>query len=63
MVVKVEIPGMKKSDINSDISENSMTISGEKKEEKVDRRDYHRVGCSFRSFYRSFRLPDYVYSD
>ncbi len=64
VVVKAEIPGMKKNDINIDISENSMTISGEKKQEtKVDRKDYHRVECSYGSFCRSFRLPDNVNSD
>lgn len=64
VVVKAEIPGMKKNDINIDISENSMTISGEKKQEKkIDRKDYHRVECSYGSFCRSFRLPDSVNSD
>jgi HSP20 family protein len=64
VVVKAEIPGIKKDDINIDISENSMTISGEKRQEKkVDRKDYHRVECSYGSFCRSFRLPDTVHSD
>jgi len=64
VVVKAEIPGMKKSDINIDINGNNMTISGEKKQEKkVDRKDYHRVECSYGSFCRSFRLPDTVNSD
>jgi HSP20 family protein len=64
VVVKAEIPGMKKSDISIDIDENSITISGEKKQEKkVDKKDYHRVECSYGSFCRSFRLPDTVNSD
>jgi HSP20 family protein len=64
VVVKAEIPGMKKSDISVDIGENSITISGEKKEEKeVDRKDYHRVECSYGSFCRSFRLPGNVISN
>ena len=64
VVVKAEIPGLKKDDINIDISENRMTISGEKKQEKkVDRKDYHRIECSYGSFCRSFRLPDTVNSD
>lgn len=64
MVIKAEIPGMKKSDINIDISENSMTISGEKKQEKkIDEKDYHRVECSYGSFCRSFRLPENVVTD
>jgi len=64
VVVKAEIPGMKKSDISVDIGKNSITISGEKKQEKkVDRKDYHRVECSYGSFCRSFRLPDNVNTD
>ena len=64
VVVKAEIPGMKKSDISVDIDENRITISGEKKQEKkVDKKDYHRVECSYGSFCRSFRLPDTVNSD
>ena len=64
VVVKAEIPGMKKDDINVDIDENSITISGEKKEEKrEEKKDYHRVECSYGSFCRSFRLPDNVSAD
>ncbi|MCF8056877.1 MAG: Hsp20/alpha crystallin family protein [Desulfocapsa sp.] len=64
VVVKAEIPGMKKSDISIDIDENSITISGEKKQEKkVEKKDYHRFECSYGSFCRSFRLPDDVNSD
>ncbi len=64
VVVKAEIPGMKKSDISVDIGKNSITISGEKKQEKkVDKKDYHRVECSYGSFCRSFRLPDHVNTD
>lgn len=64
VVVKAEIPGIKKSDLKVDITENSLTISGEKKQEnQVDRHDYHRVECSYGSFRRSFRLPDNVISD
>ncbi len=64
IVVKAEIPGMKKNDISVDIGENSITISGEKKQEKkVDKKNYHRVECSYGSFFRSFRLPDNVITD
>ncbi|WP_163337502.1 Hsp20/alpha crystallin family protein [Desulfopila sp. IMCC35008] len=64
MVVKAEIPGVTKEDLNVDISENSLTISGEKKQEqKIDRQNYHRVECSYGSFSRSFSLPDSVIGD
>ena len=64
MVIKAEIPGIAKEDLHVEISENSVTISGEKKQEhKVDRKNYHRVECSYGSFSRSFRLPDNVIVD
>jgi HSP20 family protein len=64
MVVKADLPGITREDLNISISENTLTITGEKKkEEKVDRKDYHRVERSCGSFSRSFRLPDNVSAD
>jgi len=58
VVVKAELPGMKKEDINVNITEDVITISGEKKtEEKVEKKDYYRLECSFGSFSRSLQLP------
>ena len=60
-VLKAELPGIQKEDLNVTITENRITISGEKKkEEKVDKKDYHRVERSYGSFTRNFRLPDNV---
>jgi len=64
VVVKAEIPGISKDDLNVSISENTLTLSGEKKqEEKVDKKNYHRVERSYGSFCRSFRLPANVNSN
>ena len=64
MVIKAEMPGMNKEDVNVSITENTVTISGEKKqEEKVEKKDYYRVERSYGSFCRSFRLPENVNSD
>ncbi len=61
VVVKAEIPGVKKEDLDVTITDNSLTISGEKKqEEKVDKKDFHRVERSYGTFSRSFRLPEDV---
>ena len=58
VIVKAEIPGMKKEDIEVNITENTITISGQKKaEEKVERQDYYRLERSFGSFSRKLRLP------
>ena len=64
LVVKAELPGIKKDDLNVTITENRITISGEKKqEEKVEKKNYHRIESSYGSFSRSFRLPENVKGD
>jgi len=58
IVVKAELPGMGKEDVNVNITEDTLTISGEKKkEEKVEKKDYYHLERSYGSFSRSFRLP------
>lgn len=64
LVVKAEIPGMKKDEISIDFSGDVVTISGEKKsEERTERKDYYRVERSFGSFSRRLRLPVEVQID
>ncbi len=61
VVVKAELPGMRKEEIEVNLTDNSITISGEKKkEEKVERKDYYRLERSYGSFSRSFALPSEV---
>jgi len=58
LIIKAEIPGMKKGDISIDFADDVVTISGEKKsEEKTERKDYYRVERSFGSFSRKLQLP------
>jgi HSP20 family protein len=58
IVVKSELPGIKKEDIDVTLTDDKITISGEKKkEEKVERKDYYSLERSYGSFSRSFRLP------
>ncbi len=61
LVLKAEMPGMKKEDIEVNIGDHVVTISGEKKkEEKVERKDYYRIERSSGYFTRSFTLPENV---
>jgi len=63
-VVTAEVPGMSKDDIKINISENTLTIKGEKKEEKKEEdHNYHRVERRYGTFQRSFTLPTQVESD
>ncbi len=58
VVVKAELPGMKKEDIEVNISDDVITISGEKKsEDKVEKKDYFRLERSYGSFTRTLQLP------
>lgn len=64
VVVKAEVPGLKKEEIEVNFSEDVLTITGEKrKEEKVENKDYYRLERSYGTFSRSIRLPFDVQSD
>lgn len=59
--VSVELPGMNKEDIDINLDNGRLTISGErtfKNEEKE--KTYHRVETRYGSFTRSFQLPDNI---
>ena len=59
--VKVELPGMKQEDINVSVSDNTLVIKGEKKQESnVKDEDYYRSEITYGSFYRSIALPSSV---
>jgi HSP20 family protein len=64
VVVKAEIPGVDKEDLDVNVTEDAIVISGEKKkEEKVEEKDYYRYERSYGSFHRSLPLPAGVQSD
>lgn len=64
IVVKAEMPGMNKDDVEVNISESELTLKGEKKkEEEVQEKDYYRCERSFGSFVRSVELPKDVQAD
>lgn len=58
VVIKAELPGIKKEDIDVTLTDETITISGEKKkEEEIKKKDYYRWECSYGSFNRTFSLP------
>ncbi len=64
VVVKAELPGMTDKDIEVLISGDSLTIKGEKKEEKEDKKEnYHRMERRYGSFRRVLQLPSEVKAD
>jgi HSP20 family protein len=64
VVVKAELPGMMKEDIDVNITDDVITISGEKKtEDKVEKKDYYRLERSFGTFTRTLNLPAETQTD
>jgi HSP20 family protein len=64
VVLKAEIPGIKKEDIDITLTEDTITLSGEKnKEKEVKKKDYYRWECSYGSFSCMFSLPAEAQAD
>jgi HSP20 family protein len=64
VVVRAEIPGCKAEDINVSVYENTLTISGEKKETKQEKeKGYYHQESTYGSFRREINLPTDVDSD
>jgi HSP20 family protein len=62
--VKTELPGMKKEDIQISLHENTLTISGERKQDReVKEGDGYRSERFFGRFHRSVTLPVPVQAD
>jgi HSP20 family protein len=58
VVVKAEVPGFTKADLEVRVAGDVLTVSGSKeKEERIDRKDYHRYERSSGNFRRSVLLP------
>ena len=58
IVVKAELPEVKKDDVHVSIENNVLTIRGERKfSEETSRENYHRVERAYGEFVRSFALP------
>jgi HSP20 family protein len=57
-LIKAELPGVAKEDVNVTLENGLLTIRGEKKVEQSTTNDkIHRTECLYGSFVRSFRLP------
>lgn len=62
--VSAELPGLDDKDIDVSLSENELTIKGEKKEEKEEKKEnYYHMERSYGTFSRTLPLPCKVESD
>jgi HSP20 family protein len=64
LLVRAEVPGVKPEDIDISVSDNTLTIKGERKtESEVKEDDYYRCEMSYGRFSRSVALPTKVQAD
>jgi len=62
--VSAELPGMDEKDIDVSVSNEVLTIKGEKKAEKEEKKpNYYRMERSYGTFHRSIPLPSEVKKD
>jgi len=64
IVLSIEIPGVNKDNIKVTVENNILTVSGERKQEREEKKEnYHRIERAYGSFSRSFSLPNTVDSN
>jgi HSP20 family protein len=58
-VVRADLPGLKKADINVEVTDEGITLQGERQAEHEEEREgYYRSERSYGSFYRMIHLPE-----
>jgi HSP20 family protein len=63
-VLKADLPGLGEGDVNLEVEDNVLTISGERKAEHEDKREgYVRVERAYGAFRRSLTLPEGIDPD
>ncbi len=61
LVVTADLPGIKKENVDVQIEDGTLTLTGSRNFEHEDRKEgFHRMERSYGSFRRAFTLPDSV---
>jgi HSP20 family protein len=61
LVLRADLPGMRKEDVVLEINDNMLVLKGEKKEEKEEKKaEYRLIERSWGAFERTFSLPSSV---
>ena len=64
LIVRADLPGMAKDNVNIEVDDDVLVISGERSDETRDERDdYYRSERSYGRFFRAIQLPDGVEAD
>ncbi len=62
--IRAELPGVSEDDVNVSVTDNLLTVKGEKRQEaETEGKNYHRVERRYGSFQRSFTLPRHIETD
>jgi HSP20 family protein len=61
LVLKAELPDLRREDIDVSIENNTLTIRGERKlDHEIKQENFHRIERAYGGFMRSFSLPNTV---
>ena len=61
LVIKAEVPGMTREDIEVTVENSTLVLKGTKKfDEEIKEENYRRIERSYGTFHRSFTLPNTV---
>lgn len=61
LVVRADLPGLTKDDVNVEVGDGGITIEGERRGEKEEKREgFYRSERTYGKFYRRLPLPDGV---
>ena len=64
LLVRADLPGLTKDDVKVGVTDDVLTLDGERKQEKEEKREgYFRSERSYGAFYRAIPLPDGVKAD
>ncbi|MCY3721968.1 MAG: Hsp20/alpha crystallin family protein [Candidatus Poribacteria bacterium] len=62
--IRAELPGVSEADVNVSVTDNVLTVKGEKRQEaETEGKNYRRVERRYGSFQRRFTLPSEVKTD
>ena len=57
--IEIDLPGVKKENINIELNDKILTVSGERKfKENVKKENYYKIETTFGKFERSFSIPE-----
>ena len=64
LLIRMDLPGVKKEDIKIDVEDHRLIVHGERKDETEDKREgYYRSERTYGSFYRMIPLPEDAHAE